>query len=422
MVKKWWSFIKDPLFGYIHINELERKIIDTHPVQRTRRLRQLSGAEYVYPGANHTRFEHSLGVMYLASRLAENISETLTKEEIQELRLAGLLHDVGHGPFSHVFESLLTDYLNKTHEDLTQWLVKNTEIKDVLREYGYDHLKISKLAVGKLNDANKPYLDQFLRSTVDADKMDYLVRDSYHTGAGYSVDVFRLIYTLDVCDGVLAVNKTALYTLEAFLIARIESFKTIYFHKTSRAAQLMLVSALEAAKDECGFISFKTPEEYLYFDDYTTWTLLKNCTKSKQIIRDLEKRKLLKCVYEKVFYTQEEFVSNIFTSKSVRDKIRCEIAEEADVDVENVLIDVPLVPSVPYMYSSNLEPMEIPIFAETPKGRVFQKLEEVSKIIGVMKGFLNILRIYTCEELRDKVGKAAAKILGEPPYSAKIST
>ena len=109
MAKAYWGEIKDPVHGYVYVTENEKKIIDSYPMQRLRRLRQLAGSEYVYPGANHTRFEHCVGVMFLAGKVAENphVSQSVNDEEADMIRLSGLLHDVGHGPFSHVFEQLL---------------------------------------------------------------------------------------------------------------------------------------------------------------------------------------------------------------------------------------------------------------------------------------------------------------------------
>ena len=107
--KAYWGEIKDPVHGYVYITEEEKTIIDTYPMQRLRRLRQLAGSEYVYPGANHTRFEHCLGVMYLAGQVLvnPNISRVVSDEEVDMCRISALLHDCGHGPFSHVFEHLL---------------------------------------------------------------------------------------------------------------------------------------------------------------------------------------------------------------------------------------------------------------------------------------------------------------------------
>ncbi|MGB9854504.1 MAG: HD domain-containing protein [Candidatus Bathyarchaeales archaeon] len=425
MSRIYWGEIKDPVYGYVYITEEEKEIIDSYPVQRLRRLRQLAGSEYVYPGANHTRFEHSVGVMYLAGRVVENpnISQLINEEEAGMVRIAALLHDVGHGPFSHVFEHLLTKELNKTHEDMTSWIIRNSELKDVVDKLGYESEKIAELAVGKLYKGQKAFLNQIISSSIDVDKLDFVVRDTYHTGAAYGfVDVFRLIHTFDVLDENLAADMGALSTLESFIIARIESFKSIYFHRVGRAAQIMLATALEKANEELGLTNFKTPEEYLAMDDYTVWTMLKNCKKSSQIIKNLERRRMLKCAYEQTFYVKDKMVSNIFGAEEFRNQIREKIAKKAKVDSDAVVIDVPTVPSVPYHHSMFMEPMEIPICYKTREGRKeLKRLSEISGIFDVLKGFINILRVYTDENIREKVGEAALEVLGEIPSSAKIS-
>ena len=167
----------------------------------------------------------------------------------------------------------------------------------------------------------------------------------------------------------LAVELGALSALEAFMIARIESFKSIYFHRVGRAAQIMLATAMEKANSELGLTAFKTPEEYLAMDDYTVWSALKKCEKSKGIIEDLERRKMLKCAYERTFYEKDAMVSNIFGRESYRRQMQGEIAKEAGVEVEAVIIDVPTVPSVPYHHAVLMESMEIPVFTQKPIGR-----------------------------------------------------
>ena len=424
MRRNYWGEIKDPVHGYVYITENEKEIIDSFPVQRLRRLRQLAGAEYVYPGANHTRFEHSVGVLYLAGRVVENpkISQRISEDEAEMIRIAALLHDVGHGPFSHVFEYLLDKELDKTHEDMTLWIVKNSELKDIINKIGYSP-EIGKLAVGTLHKPKKAFLDQIISSSVDVDKLDFIVRDTYHTGAEYGyIDIFRLIHAIDVLDENLAVDLGALSALESFVIARIESFKSIYFHRVGRAAQIMLAIAMEKANEELGLTRFKTPEEYLAMDDYTVWTMLKNCEKSSEIIKNLERRRMLKCAYERTFYEKDTMVSNIFGREAYRKQLQADIAKEAEVETEAVIIDVPTVPSVPYHHSVLMEPMEIPVFYKTREGeKILQRLSEISKIFDVLKGFINILRVYTDEKNREKVSNASSKILGGIPSSAKIS-
>jgi len=424
-MRRYWGEIKDPVHGYVYITEAEKEVIDSFPVQRLHRLRQLAGAEYVYPGANHTRFEHSIGVMYLAGLLSENpnLSQHLSEDEAQILRIAALLHDVGHGPFSHIFEHLLHKFLDKNHEDLTTWVVQKSELSDVLNRLGYDPQMIGRLAVGMLHKSGKAFMDQVIRSAVDVDKLDFIVRDTHHTGAAYGyVDIFRLIHMLDIIDENLAVDLGALSALESFILARIESFKSIYFHRVSRAVQIMIAIAMEEARDELGLVDFKSVEEYLAFNDYTVWTMLKNCKKSRGLIENLERRKLLKCAYDQTFYVRDKTVSSIFSVEEIRDEMTEKIASAAGVDPRLVVIDVPTLPSVPYRHSILLEPMEIPVFNKTRDGKkVPQRLSDVSKIFDVLKGFINILRVYTVEEHREKVGLAAAKLLGEIPSSAKIS-
>src|SRR5690349_21295398 len=177
-MSKTWGFIKDPVHGYVRISEAEKTIIDTRPLQRLRRLRQLAGSEFVYPAANHSRFEHVPGAMHLAGSLSEVLQTYLDDHDREELRLAGLLHDIGHGPFSHVFEPLVVRYLKKTHEDFVPWLVEETEVAEGLERAGFDAHRIGQLAVGRLRDKKRPYLDQIISSSVDIDKMDFLVRDS----------------------------------------------------------------------------------------------------------------------------------------------------------------------------------------------------------------------------------------------------
>ncbi|MFQ6080085.1 MAG: HD domain-containing protein [Candidatus Bathyarchaeia archaeon] len=424
-MRRYWGEIKDPVYGYVYITEAEKEVIDSFPFQRLRRVKQLAGAEFVYPGANHTRFEHSIGVMYLAGLLAENpnLTQHLSEDNAQMIRIAALLHDVGHGPFSHVFEHLLVKFLDKTHEDMNVWVVQESELKDTINELGYDPGVVAKLSVGWLHKPGEAFMDQIIRSAVDVDKLDFVVRDTYHTGAEYGyVDVFRIIHMLDVIGENLAVDLGALSALESFIIARMESFKSIYFHRVARAAEIMIAEAMEVAKDELGLVDFKSPEDYLAFDDYTVWAMLKKCKKSRGIIENLERRRLLKCAYDQTFYVRDKTVSSIFSVEKVRNQIRDQIASEAGVKPESVVIDVPTLPSVPYRHSVLLEPMEIPVFYRTRNGRkVPQRLSDISGIFDVLKGFINILRVYTREEYREKVGKAAAKMLGGIPSSAKIS-
>ncbi|NHV45727.1 MAG: hypothetical protein DSO09_04090 [Candidatus Methanomethylicota archaeon] len=416
---KPWGMIKDPVHGYVHISKIEKDVIDTLPLQRLRRIKQLVFADLVYPGANHTRFEHSIGTMHLAGILCRALD--ISDENTQIIRLAALFHDLGHGPFSHTFESILIKKLNKTHEDLTPWIIRGTEIKDILEANGFPSDDIAELAIGK-SRKYKPFFNQILSSAIDVDKMDFIVRDTHHTGAEYGkVDIHRLIYTMTIVDDNLLLDSSALPTLEAFLIARVESFKAIYYHKTARAAQILLVKALEIADEELNICEFSSPDEYIKMDDYSMWYLLKQCERSREIMKAIERRQLPKCAYERELKLEDRTIVNLLNLESIRKRVEEEIARTAGISEEDVFIDTPSLPSIPYRHSLDFDPMDIPILDIEENKRKVVRATEISKTIDVLRGFLNIVRVYTYQQYREKVREAASKVLGELPNSAKIS-
>ena len=419
----YWGFVKDPIYGYIRLTEVEKNVIDTLAVQRLRRIRQLAGAEYVYPAANHTRFEHVLGAMYLAGVVADNLPVNLSSEEKQKIRLAALLHDVGHAPFSHLFEPMLIKFLHRSHEDMSSWIIADSDLTDVISAQGYDPKELSNLAVGRPGSSDKRFFGQIISSSFDVDKMDFVVRDSYHTGAGYGfVDVFRLIYTMDILEGNLAVDITALPALESLILARFESFRAIYFHRACRAVQMMLLRALELAKDDLQILGIQNPDQYLEWDDCSVWSKLVQNARSREILRDLSQRKLMKCAYEKTFFVRDELVSSVFTNENVRAKLEEEIARTSEVPIEDIGIDVPSLPSVPYHNAFAIGPIDIPIFSKNRSGAMIpEKISELSKVVDVLQVFMNIIRVYTSERYRERVGDAATKVLGESPLSNTLS-
>ncbi|MCD6154487.1 MAG: HD domain-containing protein [Candidatus Verstraetearchaeota archaeon] len=423
--------IRDPIHGYIFINELEREIIDTATFQRLRRIKQLGGAYLTYPGAEHTRFSHSIGTMHLAGALGEHLLRNgiIEEEDVQCLRLAALLHDLGHGPFSHVYEDISIKYLNKNHEDITTWLIKESEIGEILKKFGYKPEDIANLARGR-RVKEKDFLDQVISSPFDVDKMDFLVRDSHFTGVQYGlIDIFRLIYSMNVVDGNLAVEVPgALYALEAFLIARYEMFKAVYYHRTVRSANIMISKAMELAREYLELTDFKTPEEYLKLDDAYVLVKIrelrneknKNLQMACKLINMLEKRELLKCAYEVTVHTRDKLMASLLSKETVRREIEREIAEKAGVNEESVLIDVPTLPSIPYS-PRQIDPMEVFVFEEINGKRRIHRMSEISGIVNVLKGYFDVVRAYTFQEEREKVKKAAREVLGEGPISTKIS-
>ncbi|MHA2494191.1 MAG: HD domain-containing protein [Candidatus Hodarchaeales archaeon] len=421
--KRKGKMVRCPIHGYIRLSDLERQILDSAPVQRMRRLRQLAGSEYVYPGANHTRLEHCIGAMYLAGELGSELlaaEVNIEREDIRDLRLAALMHDIGHGPFSHLFEAIL-EKLDKTHEDLSIWLIQDSEIAGILEEYGIDVQKQSQLSVGRRHADQRPFISEIIASAIDVDKQDFVIRDSFHTGATYGVgvDIARLNRLIDVLDNHLAVDIRALSVLETFIIARIQSFRSIYFHTTARAAQIMISLALESLYDEGHQFGLDSVEDYLKLDDYTMWGLLAASKAAEPYVEALRKRKLLKCAYETYSLFQSSFQTRVLTSEATRKQVQQEIAEETGLDQTDVHVDVPTVPSVP-----SFGGLAVRLFRRSRRtGELTQRsLQEESRVIRVLEGIFAVTRVYSSQENREKVGKAATKVFGAPSYTERISS
>lgn len=423
--------IRDPIHGYISMTSIEKELIDTRPMQRLRRIKQLSGAYFTYPGAEHSRFSHSLGVMHLAGIMGNHFAEMgyIEKSDVQKIRIAGLLHDIGHGPFAHMYEEILGKYRNMTHEDVTQWLVENSELRDVISKHGYSSKEISKLSVGRLKTRETGFLNQIIASQFNVDIMDYLVRDSYFTGVEYGkIDVLRLINSLDVFDNIFAMDIAALYALEAFIIARYEMFKAVYFHRSVRAAEVMIVRAMDYANDQLGLTSFKTSEDYLSLDDSSVLLNLLSLKPLKsnkvRISRELAEmysnRVLFKCVYTTTIHHRNEFVTSVMSKDKIRRQLAEEIGKNTGVNPDYIIVDVPTVPSVPY-YPMQGKPADIPVFQRLSDGsKDKRKLSEFSQLFKVLIGYMDIIRVYTAPQFREKVRKGVAKVLGKP-YSMKIT-
>src|ERR687895_1221757 len=243
---KFTGEITDPVHQYIRFSDVERELVDTPIFQRLRRIRQLAGAHLVYPSAQHSRFEHSLGTMHIAGYAGENLLKKGfigNEDNIQQLRLAALLHDVGHGPFSHLFEEVLMERHNVNHEEMGKQIISRSEISDILGKHGYNSSDICKLSFGQ---SNIQFFNEIISGALSADMMDYLPRDGLFTGVEYGkIDYHRLISSFEVTtDGDLAISRSALYSLESMLISRYEMYKAVYFHKTVRSAEVMLLRSM----------------------------------------------------------------------------------------------------------------------------------------------------------------------------------
>ena len=423
--------INDPIHGFIGVTETEAKIIDSLPYQRLRRIKQLSGGHFVYPTAEHTRFGHCIGVMYLAGLSGRRLLNQLGlgDKKLQEVRIAGLLHDIGHGPFSHVFEEVLLEKREMNHEDVTEWLILKSELGDLLEDDGISKKRIGDLVRGRQKTKKDKVIAGIVAGQIDSDKMDYLIRDSFYCGVNYGlVDIHRLIDSIEITkDYQMQFDIAARGALESFLVARYEMFLNVYYHKTVRSVEVMLVQLINAADKVLGLTSFSSPEEFLELDDMSLISRVRNIDPSEsedakeaiKMVNLLDSRTLYKSAFEKVIHTQDRFVSKILTKSKVRESIQEEIASIAGVNQDEVIVDVPTLPSVPYN-PHQLDPMEIGIFEIVDGKRIPHNLSEYSNIAEMMKTYLDVIRVYTFDKNRVKVGRAAREVFQEVPDTALI--
>ena len=238
------KIINDPVFGFLSIpNELIYDVLQHPYVQRLNRIRQLGLSYLVYPGAMHSRFGHSLGAMHLMHEAIGSLrlkGVEITEQEETSAMIAILLHDIGHGPFSHVLEHTIVDGV--THEDISLLMMKR------INEDLHGQLDTA-IAIFK-NEYSKHFLHQLISSQLDVDRMDYLCRDSFFTGVQEGrVASERLLKMLDVRDDKLVVQVKGIYSVEKFLVARRLMYWQVYLHKTSVAAEQHLIKILSRAKE-----------------------------------------------------------------------------------------------------------------------------------------------------------------------------
>ncbi|OEK01889.1 phosphohydrolase [Roseivirga sp. 4D4] len=288
------KIINDPVYGFITIQSgLIFDIIDHPYFQRLRRIKQLGLTELVYPGAHHTRFHHAIGAMHLMTETLENLKSKgvdISEEEMEATLIAILLHDIGHGPFSHALEHTLLKDVN--HESISYLTLAK------LNEDLNGSLEMSlQIFQGKYH---RKFLNQLVSSQLDIDRLDYLKRDSYFTGVSEgTIGAERIIKMLNVKDDQLVVEEKGIYSIENFLSARRLMYWQVYLHKTSVSSEKMLISIIKRAKHltQRGQDIFATPalglflkqeiktedfqkedgvlETFLALDDYDIWGAIK---------------------------------------------------------------------------------------------------------------------------------------------------
>jgi len=411
--KSDYILIKDPLHGYIKVYPHEKCVIDSPAFQRLRRIKQLPAAQYVYPGAVHTRFSHSLGVMHVAGEFAEFVYSRLDieKSELERLvmtaRLIGLLHDIGHGPFSHTFEDYILMRYGVNHEVMGGKIIRESpELSQCFDRYIEKEYSLSAEVMSKVveastiefwpltsrisSDVTERTLYYIIKGPYSADLIDYILRDSLYTGANYGLglDWTRLLHNSIAKGDNIYLEYKAKDVLDHLLIARLYMFKTVYFHKTARAFDKVMGDLLIRIDDILNFgEAISDVNRYVMLDD--------DYVLSHPDVRSTEEAKYLlnRLVPYKVIY---ESMEPVHGSLSALVRLVKRVAEEnlimklkelgANIDSSAIFVDTPKLPTNPMF-----EDVEIGFVM--PDG-VIERRSVRDTAIGLMPKEIAFFRVY----------------------------
>jgi len=386
------KIIKDPVHGYVEVEDYALALLDSPALQRLRYIHQLGFSYLVYPGANHTRFEHSLGTMYLADVASRKFG--LSDAERTLVTAAALLHDIGHGPFSHASEPILEQLLHRTHDDIEG--IVHEQVGDVLRQHGIDPDEICAVVNGH------HALSGIIHGDLDVDRMDYLLRDAYYTGAPYgTVDAHRLIRNMIRTDDGIVLDENGINAAESLLIARTLMRPTVYFHHVSRIGECMFhLAILEHLQGKENGVA----ELVLHMDDPACMQVLR--TSESPIARTLIEGIYRRRLYKRALYVGRDQVNTtafllgmtLEKSRSLAVAIAC----QADVEAHTVLVDTPPFPSEMSMGVRVKNLHAVVSFEElSPRMRTLNDTRCEQWRLGV----------YTLPENREVVAEAAADVL-----------
>jgi HD superfamily phosphohydrolase len=381
--------IKDSVHDHIEVEGVAEALLDTPTVQRLRRVSQLGTVRLVYPSANHTRFEHSLGVYHLAARALDHLG--VEGRAAERVRAAALLHDVGHGPYSHNVEELIHRETGRYHDDVDD-LLDAGQVGETLREHDLEPARVADLVRGRGRYGG------LVSGELDVDRMDYLVRDAHHTGVPYgTIDHERLVRELTFVDGALVLAEGNVQTAESLLLARALMNPTVYGHHVARIGKAMLRRAAERllAADAVG------PGRLRRMDDPAFRVALRSTDASAALADRLARRDL----YKRAVWAELDDVPADLREPD-HDRIRRlegEIAARADLPERAVVLDVPEPPS---MRESS---------SRVVVGGEIRRLDRQSPLVDALREANREqwrLGVYAPADATDRAGRAAAAVLG----------
>lgn len=395
------KIIKDPVHGYIEVTPPALEILDSPSLQRLRYVRQLGFSYLVYPGSNHTRFEHSLGTMYLSDIMARQLN--LSGEDRVLVTTAALIHDIGHGPFSHAVEPVMEEICGRTHHD-SSWLLEDDNLLEILEKNGVSTRETGTILQGGHR------LSGILHGDLDVDRMDYLLRDAHYTGVPYgTVDAHRLIRNTTISDGHIAIQEGGINAAESLLIARTLMRPSVYFHHVSRIAEMMFSAAVREHLKGNGATE---QAAFMRLDD--AGALQRLLSSPSGVVRTLARAIYLRRLYKRALYVGRDQVSIATLAKETPPRRSYEIAERiaeaAGIGRHEVLVDFPEFP----------HSMSVQVKVQN-RNRLIG-LEELSPLVTTLnetrKGQWR-LGVYTLPEHVPVVGAAAREILPVRPLTTQ---
>ena len=392
---------RDPLYGYITVDyKLISDLIDSKEVQRLRRIRQLSGVSMVFQTAEHSRFTHSLGVYQMANLVLINVEGMNEISEYEKLVFlcSALLHDIGHGPYSHAFEHVI----EKNHEEMTVNIIKS-EKSSVNKILSISDTLADDISSVISHDGKFPLIESLVSSQLDVDRMDYLSRDAYFTGAAYGhIDYFRILRSMKMVDNKLLVRASGVHSIESYLMSRYHMYFQVYYHPVARAYECLLEGIYNRIKDlvkenieiDANISSFinvlngcNDILEYINLDDAYVNGFIKQLTKSndhvlKTLATAFENRHLFKFV-ELANDPDPNFLDNL--------------ARKYDNPNGKYYYKNTVVSQVAYSHSKKTDIMDIKVLL--PDGSI-KSLDKYSPIIKSLSlsSYKMIERIYYFEE------------------------
>jgi HD superfamily phosphohydrolase len=390
--------IKDSVHDHIQVDGVAAALLETQPVQRLRHIKQLGTVHLVYPSANHTRFEHSLGVYHLADRALDHLD--IDGVSAERLRAAALLHDVGHGPYSHNIESVTHRHTGKYHDEV-HGLLGSGDVGEVLDDHGLDPSRIADLVAGD------GQYGQLVSGELDVDRMDYLVRDAHHTGVPYgTIDHERLVRQLTFVDGELVLAEGNVQTAESLLLARALMNPTVYQHHVARIAKAMLRRGAERLLD----LTETTAADLRRMDDHDLLVALRTTPATTELARRLRTRDLYKrAVWAELDAVPDDIVDADHGAVS---DLESAIADRAGLSSGSVIVDVPGRPSMTESTSRVLVSGEM------------RQLGKQSPLVSALRTAGKQqwrLGVYASPETTDRVGRAAVEVLGLDLDGALVS-